>query len=471
MAISLNHRLKSEEQPQSVSAIVKAIAPSVPTKQIGRSSNLISMSFEEYKDAEILIESLYDAYSESAEFFLCIAITFAEDDAEILLVQIIAELAARLKPAQEGKEPPARHSVFTYVTDDVYKRLPPLYQDLYQRSIESENAIVHERFAKNTPRCFIVSPIGADDSDIRKRADYVFDTYIKPACGLSSSGLRPVRADMMRGTEITPEMKQALEFDPMVIIYLGPAMPGFSSNEFLFNNNVAFEWGIREEAGKPYIVLKDMNYSLPFDFKDIRVIPIPEKPEDIDPKNPKKALDNISLKARTIASLIDNLIEAEPCSSGNVIPSATFDIRIGGGEAKFSEASKELEALFDMTNLVGKDVRVVSEHIKKMMYPCQRKAFDDDQNRILGELLLGGGSGLSVRAKVPIMFNEGHPKYANRAFLAMPLSLNRNEAAGMIRIQGIYIDVTAATKFDEELKYYICQLTGVERELSQSVKQ
>jgi hypothetical protein len=53
----------------------------------------------------------------------------------------------------------------------------------------------------------------------------------------------------------------------------------------------------------------------------------------------------------------------------------------------------------------------------------------------------------------------------------MPLSLNRNEAAGMIRIQGIYIDVTAATKFDEELKYYICQLTGVERELSQSVKQ
>ena len=41
----------------------------------------------------------------------------------------------------------------------------------------------------------------------------------------------------------------------------------------------------------------------------------------------------------------------------------------------------------------------------------------------------------------------------------------------MIRIRGIYIDVTAATKFDEELKYYVCQLTGVEAGVSQSVKQ
>ena len=92
MAISLNYRLKPEQQTQSLGSIVKAIAPTVQTKQIGRSSNLISMSFEEYKEAENLIESLYDSYSDNAEFFLCIALTFDADDAEILLVQLLTAL-------------------------------------------------------------------------------------------------------------------------------------------------------------------------------------------------------------------------------------------------------------------------------------------------------------------------------------------------------------------------------------------
>jgi hypothetical protein len=34
--------------------------------------------------------------------------------------------------------------------------------------------------------CFVISPLGPDDSATRKRADYVLETYIAPACERAS---------------------------------------------------------------------------------------------------------------------------------------------------------------------------------------------------------------------------------------------------------------------------------------------
>ena len=49
--------------------------------------------------------------------------------------------------------------------------------------------------SENMRKCFVVSPIGEDGSDVRKRADQVFKYIIAPVC--DETGFDPIRVDKL----------------------------------------------------------------------------------------------------------------------------------------------------------------------------------------------------------------------------------------------------------------------------------
>src|SRR5262249_61685812 len=94
--------------------------------------------------------------------------------------------------------------------------------------------------------CFVISPLGPERSSVRKRADYVLETSIQPAC--ERAGYDAVRADGGVGRDIVMGTTTALQNAPMAVAYLGPtpeAVPGSREGTGCWNANVMIEIGYR----------------------------------------------------------------------------------------------------------------------------------------------------------------------------------------------------------------------------------
>lgn len=116
--------------------------------------------------------------------------------------------------------------------------------------------------------CFVISPIGAEGSSVRKHMDDVFFCIIKPAC--DRRRFEAVRGDhKARPGRITNHIVRSILEDPLIICVLTGANP-----------NVYYELAIAESAGRPIIVLKQRDEPIPFDVKDVRIIEY-----DLDPRN------------------------------------------------------------------------------------------------------------------------------------------------------------------------------------------
>ncbi len=108
--------------------------------------------------------------------------------------------------------------------------------------------------------CFIISPIGPKDSDIRKKADDLLELIIKPS--LQIFDFTVTRADQIqRPTVITSDIIKNVQMADLCIIDLTDNNP-----------NVFYECGRRHENGKPFIQLVEENNDLPFDVAGIRTI-------------------------------------------------------------------------------------------------------------------------------------------------------------------------------------------------------
>ena len=110
-------------------------------------------------------------------------------------------------------------------------------------------------------QCFVIAPIGKDDSDIRKRSDQTLRHIIVPAatmCGYAE----PIRADQIsKPGIITAQIIERLVDDPLVIADL--------TNH---NPNVFYELAIRHAVRKPVIQIIAANETIPFDVGAVRTI-------------------------------------------------------------------------------------------------------------------------------------------------------------------------------------------------------
>jgi hypothetical protein len=116
-------------------------------------------------------------------------------------------------------------------------------------------------------KCFVISPIGADGSPVRKHMDDVFHCLIEPAC--KRTGFDVYRGDhKARPGRITNHIISSILDDDIIICVLTGANP-----------NVYYELAIAESAGRPIVVLKQRDEPIPFDVKDVRIIEY-----DLDPR-------------------------------------------------------------------------------------------------------------------------------------------------------------------------------------------
>ncbi len=112
---------------------------------------------------------------------------------------------------------------------------------------------------KESKKCFVISPISDDGSDIRKEADQVL-WVIKQV--VERYGYKAIRVDEICQTmNITDEIKEYIQHSELCICVLTHSNP-----------NVFYETGLRHSTGKPFIHLMANGHTIPFDVNVLNTI-------------------------------------------------------------------------------------------------------------------------------------------------------------------------------------------------------
>lgn len=107
-------------------------------------------------------------------------------------------------------------------------------------------------------KCFIICPIGDNETVTRKRSDTLLNYVLKPLC--SECGFEAIRVDELNiGNSITKKIIELLDCSDLVIADLTELNP-----------NVFYELGYRTALGKPTIQIKSKGEPLPFDINSIQ---------------------------------------------------------------------------------------------------------------------------------------------------------------------------------------------------------
>jgi hypothetical protein len=139
--------------------------------------------------------------------------------------------------------------------------------------------------------CFVISPIGKENSPIREGADSVFDLLVEPA--LQKFNFKVIRADKI-GTPgtITTEMIELIQSSEICIADLTG-----------HNANVMYEVGRRHETAKPCIMIARRGEELPFDLGNVRTFFY-----SLD--TPREMLDSQRLLQGVVSAISDAGFEA-----------------------------------------------------------------------------------------------------------------------------------------------------------------
>jgi nucleoside 2-deoxyribosyltransferase len=110
--------------------------------------------------------------------------------------------------------------------------------------------------------CFAVTPIGSQESEVRRRSNQILRHIIKPV--VEELGYKNVRADEIAqpGMITDQVIRHLLEADLVVADLTGG------------NPNVFYELGIRHATRKPVVSIMEVNERIPFDVNQSRTISV-----------------------------------------------------------------------------------------------------------------------------------------------------------------------------------------------------
>jgi len=193
-------------------------------------------------------------------------------------------------------------------------------------------------------KCFVISPIGDQDSPERKRADDIF-FYVLPEV-LEPLDYKLDRADLIDSSGlISTQIIQRLKDDSLVIADLA-----------YYNPNVFYELAIRHVTKKPYVQLRLPNQKIPFDLANTRTIAI----DTAELKTVKEAKNRIK-------GHIDHMNEATP----NPISSALDELFLQGSTDPTDNSIGEIKK---MLSEIGATVGVEKFTIDKQLQEAQLRA-------------------------------------------------------------------------------------------------
>lgn len=144
--------------------------------------------------------------------------------------------------------------------------------------------------------CFVISPIGSNGSDIRKRADQILKHVLKPA--LEECGFTAIRADgISEPGLITSQVIQHIVEDSLVIADLTGMNP-----------NVFYELAIRHAIRKPLVQIIQKNETIPFDVAGMRTVSVDHTDLDSVEDAKKEIVEQINCIIEKIPGEIESPI-------------------------------------------------------------------------------------------------------------------------------------------------------------------
>jgi hypothetical protein len=184
--------------------------------------------------------------------------------------------------------------------------------------------------------CFVLSSIGAENSQIRKLADEKFDLIYEPVCDELNYTIQ--RSDKETSPNlISRDIIARIINSEMVIADVSDLNP-----------NVFYELAVRNAVKKPVVVVKKVNQALPFDIFDKRAI-------SIDMNDNRQWIE-----ARTRLKDYMKSAEADPsASSESILQEFSFKIGSKLEEGKNSE-SLEIKDLRDEVHSLIELVKIRS---------------------------------------------------------------------------------------------------------------
>lgn len=108
--------------------------------------------------------------------------------------------------------------------------------------------------------CFVVTPIGSDESDTRRSAQGVIDSVIRPVLRGLGYKLEVAHEMFQAGSITTQVIKLLLEADMVV------------ANLTELNPNVMYELAVRHAVRKPIVAIVEKGTRLPFDLAEERTL-------------------------------------------------------------------------------------------------------------------------------------------------------------------------------------------------------
>ena len=212
--------------------------------------------------------------------------------------------------------------------------------------------------------CFLITPIGEEGSEIRKKSDEVLEYIITPACIKYDYSV--IRADKISNSGLVTKaiIEQVLSADLVIADLTGS------------NPNVFYELAIRHSFRKPAIQIIKGNTKIPFDVANMRTISYDTSLEGAD--SAKKEIESM------IESIENGEIVHNPVSEVNALHSISENSKIENAEIlstlllevqQIPESIKELEVNIEtrFSQMLSASIEVIkSEGAGKAMKPEDR---------------------------------------------------------------------------------------------------
>ena len=216
---------------------------------------------------------------------------------------------------------------------------------------------------KEEKLAFVISPIGAPDTPIRKRADQILKHVIEPV--VSKSGFGTVRADKIsKPGIITSQIIEHIMNDALVIADLTDHNP-----------NVFYELAVRHTLRKPVIQIIEEGQLVPFDVSMTRTVYINH--QDLDSVDRAKKDLEEQIKA----------VEKDPTPVDSPI-SMSFDLQRLGVQSRTPEsrAIAELRAYLQEISFMTRELytaRVESQELASQAFQKVSKEKQDLEKELV----------------------------------------------------------------------------------------
>ena len=128
-----------------------------------------------------------------------------------------------------------------------------------EKKTESKKS-VETSVSEDNKKCFIITPIGDENSDIRRKTEGLFEAIIKPV--MSELGYEAILPQQISnpGSITTQVIDRIISSDLVIANLTG------------LNPNVMYELAVRHAARKPIVCVVENGTKLPFDIQQDRVI-------------------------------------------------------------------------------------------------------------------------------------------------------------------------------------------------------